>query len=352
MDPLTIGLIGGSALAGIGGSIMAGNAQRDAAKSAERTARAAQQLLLDTPMATIEEQELVLGQLAQIGELTPEMLQALELGPSEMEGVSTDPRLAATQMQALEQLAGLSEGGLSEADIAALEQTRRSVEGSQEARQEAILQDMQQRGIGGAGAELAMRLAATQGAADRQNQASLDVTRQAQARALQALAQQANLAGQVRSQEFGEQSDIARAQDAIREFNLRNQQRVQDSNVAARNQAQAANLSTAQEIANRNVGLMNQQQQFNKGLIQQQFQNEMQRRGGAANMAQGISQAQMNQGAADAAMYSGIAGGLAQAGMAGAGMMHQGMMVDKKLAAANPHAGQSYMGPLQGPRRP
>ena len=332
-DPLTIGMIGGSAAAGTIGSFLGGRANRRAARRAAEEIRRAQQLLLDTPMPTVEEQEIALQQLEQIGELSPEMLEALQLGPSAMEGVSTDPRLEAAQMRALEQLAGLSEGGLSEADIAALEEARRSVEGAQQARQEAILQDMQQRGIGGAGAELAMRLAATQGAADRQNQASLDVTRQAQARALQALAQQANLAGQVRGQEFGEQSDIARAQDAIREFNLRNQQRVQDANVAARNQAQAANLATAQEIANRNVGLMNQQQQFNKGLIQQEFQNEMQRRGGAANMAQGVAQAQMNQGAADAAMYSGIAGGLAQAGMAGAGMMHQGNMLDKRIAA-------------------
>ena len=242
---------------------------------------------IDVP--TIDEQQIALEELASVGELTPEMLQALELGPSEMEMISTDPRLQASQMAALETLGGLAEGGLSEADLAALEEARRSVEGAQTAREQAILQDMQQRGIGGAGAELAMKMASAQGAADRQNQASLDATQAAQMRALQALSAQADLAGSVRGQDFSEQAQIAAAQDAIRQFNMQNQQRVQDQNVGMRNQAQQLNLAERQRLADSNVNQRNQQQMYNQGLAQQQFQNEIQKAGGVAAQNQAMA---------------------------------------------------------------
>ena len=242
---------------------------------------------IDVP--TIDEQQIALEELASVGELTPEMLQALELGPSEMEMISTDPRLQASQMAALEKLGGLTEGGLSDADIAALEEARRSVEGAQTAREQAILQDMQQRGIGGAGAELAMKMASSQGAADRQNQASLDMARTAQARILESIMAEADLAGSLRGQDFSEQAQIAAAQDAIRQFNMQNQQRVQDQNVGMRNQAQQLNLAERQRLADSNVNQRNQQQMYNQGLAQQQFQNEIQKAGGVAAQNQAMA---------------------------------------------------------------
>ena len=242
---------------------------------------------IDVP--TIDEQQIALEELASVGELTPEMLQALELGPSEMEMISTDPRLQASQMAALEKLGGLTEGGLSDADIAALEEARRSVEGAQTAREQAILQDMQQRGIGGAGAELAMKMASSQGAADRQNQASLDMARTAQARILESIMAEADLAGSLRGQDFSEQAQIAAAQDAIRQFNMQNQQRVQDQNVGMRNQAQQLNLAERQRLADSNVNQRNQQQMYNTGLAQQQFQNEIQKAGGVAAQNQAMA---------------------------------------------------------------
>jgi hypothetical protein len=263
---------------------------------------------LDVP--DIGEQEIVLEELASMGELTPEMLQALSLDPSAMEDISTDPRLAAAQMAALESLGQISKGGLTEGDMAAIEQARREVDSAQTAREQAILQDMQQRGIGGAGAELALKLASAQGAADRQGAASLDVVRDAQARALQALAAQGDLAGSVRGQDFGEQAQIAAAQDAIRQFNLQNQQRVQDQNVGLRNQAQQMNLGEMQRIAEANAAARNQEEMYNKALIQQQYQNEIQRAGGVAQQYQNMANYQQNKQAQGNAFM----GGLIQAG--------------------------------------
>jgi len=54
----------------------------------------------------------------------------------------------------------------------------------------------------------------------------LDVSAQAQSRALQALMQGGQLGGQIRQQDFGEQSEKAQAQDAINRFNTANRQQV------------------------------------------------------------------------------------------------------------------------------
>lgn len=288
------------------GGLAGQNAKKNAARDLDRLGkeRAALFGAIDTP--DIEDQELALEQLALMGELDPEMLQALDLGPTAMEDVAVDPRLVETQMDALAQLAQLSEGGLTEADLAAIEQTRRSVDAAENARQESILQEMQQRGQGGAGAELAARLASSQGAADRQNQASLDISQQAQNRALQALAEGANLAGSVRGQEFGEQSDIARARDLINQFNVSNRQNVANQNVGARNQAQAANLAARQAIADQNVALRNQQQMYNKQLLQQEFDNRMRRAQGMAGGSQLQAQGAQVRGATDSQTQAGI----------------------------------------------
>lgn len=325
-------IAGGVGLVGnIIGGARAADAQKDAARRAEETARQAQQMITGIELPEIEQQKLALEMLQQVGEFTPEMLQALEYEPTAMEDISTDPRLASAQMQALEQLGIVSEGGMTDADRAAIEMARRDVDAAQTAREQAILQDMAQRGIAGSGMELALKLQSAQQAADRQNQAALDQARATQARALQALSDQGVLAGQVRRQDFGEQSDIARAQDRIREFNLRNQQRIADTNVSARNQAQKTNLATAQEIANRNVGLRNQQQQFNRGLLQQQFQNELQRAQAAAGQAANIGNAQLAIGQADANFYGGIGSAIQGAANVGAAAyMDDGKSGNKK----------------------
>lgn len=306
MGAVTAAVVGGTVAAGAIGSSMAADAQRDAAKSAEQTARGAQRMVMGVELPEIEKQRIALEELAVQGELEPEMLQALELAPSSMEEISTDPRLAAAQMKALETLGEISEGGMTEGDMAALETARRQVDADQTAREQAILQDMQQRGISGSGMELAMKLQAAQGSADRQGAASLDQVQAAQQRALQALSQEAQLAGAIRGQEFGEDAQIAAAQDAIRQFNLQNQQRVQDTNVNLRNQAQGANLAARQAAADANVALRNQQQMYNKELEQQRYQNELNRASAAAGLAQGVAQAQRDMGAANANQISGI----------------------------------------------
>lgn len=265
-----------------------------------------------------------------MGEFTPEMEQFIELGPTTMEDISVDPRLKAAQMAALEQMAGLSETGLTPADIAALEQVRRGAAGEAQAKQEQILQEMQQRGQGGSGAELIARLQAAQAGADRASAQGLDVAQMAQQRALQALSQQGAMAGQLRGQEFGEQSDIARARDIVNQFNVQQQQGLQSRNVAAQNQAALRNLSERQRIAEQQAAIQNYQQEQNKALEQQRFQNEMALASGRAGQYTGAAQDAQQRAAQSAQMWAGMGQGI------GSGLMGAGMLGAFSGGGANP----------------
>lgn len=309
---MSAALIGAIAAPIIGG-LMGQDAARSQVKDAKnaRAQALAQYAGIDLP--SLAEQKLNLETLQSAGELTPEMEQALSLGSSAMEQISADPRLKAMQMSALEQMAGVAEKGMSPADMAAFELARKKAASENQAMQAQILQNMQARGQGGSGAELIARLKGAQSAADSLQDAQLEQARQQQAARMQAMSQLGNMSTQVRQQDVGEQSDVARAKDLVSRFNLENQQGVGQRNVGSRNQAQAANLQNQQNILNQNVALRNQQQQANKQLLQQQFNNQLALASGRAGQYQGVAQAAQNQAANTAGMYSGIGQGVGTA---------------------------------------
>jgi hypothetical protein len=175
--------------------------------------------------------------------------------------------------------------------------------------------------------ELAARLQGAQDSATRLSSAGDRLTQDARARALQALSQTGNMAGELRSQDFGEQEKIARARDAINQFNVQNQQQLQSRNISEQNRAQLANMQARQAMADSNLQLRNQEQQYNKGLQQQNFQNQMSKVGGQSGAATQVGNAQAGIHNANANMWSGIGstlGGVATAyGAAQAGKAQQ-----------------------------
>ena len=268
-------------------------------------------------------------ELKYLGDFDPRLEQALTLQDTAMEQVAADPRLQAQQMAALESIAGMTGQEMTPAEQAALMQIRRGAAAEAQAKQGQILQNMQARGLGGSGAELIAKLKAAQSGADRQGAMGLDVAKQAQQRALQAMSQQGQLAGNIHAQDVGEQERLAAARDVVNKFNLTNQQAVGQRNVAAQNQAGLRNLQTQQDLANRNVAQRNLAQQHNIGRDEREFQMQRQL---AANRA-GIQADMGNQAAqAGANMASGIAqigAGLGQGLGAYAGYSHQNDMLKK-----------------------
>jgi len=241
----------------------------------------------------IEKQKIML----QIPELAG-VLQAEQLGSSGMEDITADQQSVDAQRSAMSKLQELADKGFSEEDRAASRMLSRQVGGDEQARQNSIIADMAARGQGSGGQELAARLASSQGAASRQAQSADQLAiDQANARK-QALSQLGSQASQFRGQQFQEQSSAAQARDTINQFNA-----LQRAN------AGQTNLANRQNIANQSAGIKNQEQQYNKGLVQQQFQNQLSKASGqqaaAGNLAQNYQQQANSQAQASQAQAQG-----------------------------------------------
>jgi len=140
-------------------------------------------------------------------------------GPTAMEGIEISPEVLAAQRDTLNTMEEVSREGYTAQEKADMTRGKMDIATTEQGQRQAIMQQMQQRGMGGSGAELASKLLAQQGGANRMAQRGMDVQALGKARALQALQAKGQLAGQMRGQEFGEKRAVATAQDAIGAFN-------------------------------------------------------------------------------------------------------------------------------------
>lgn len=220
----------------------------------------------------------------QVVSLNPELEQAVTLGPSAMEGISTDPRLKQAQMNALNKLMEVgNEGGMTLEDRGRLATINNEVNANLKGNTDAIMQNLASRGMSGGMTELVARQNATQAAANRASQQGFDVAAEAQKRALNALMSGAELGGNMQSQEFSQKARVAEARDAIGRFNTENTQGVNNRNTDRTNNSRQWNAEVGQRIADANTNLNNETERYNgNGLAQQGFDNRMVKVGGIA----------------------------------------------------------------------
>lgn len=227
----------------------------------------------------------------EVVSLNPELESAVSLGPSEMAGIATDPGLRNTQLKALNRLSEIGDaGGMDAQFMADSNQVLTDVNAANQGREGAIQQNLATRGLSGGMSELVARNMSAQNASNQHAQSALDLKAQAEQRALQSLMQSGQLAGQMQGQDFNQASSKAQAADSIARFNAANTQDVNSRNVQTRNDAQRSNAQNKQNVANQNTGLKNQAQQYNLGLSQQQYENELRKRGLISGAAQGQAQ--------------------------------------------------------------
>lgn len=210
------------------------------------------------------------------GELTPAEAQAQIQQASAQAGVQVPEELVETQMGALNQLREIAtSGGLTDMDKAQLEEIRTQIGQQVQGQQQAVMQNMQERGLGGSGMELAAKLQATQAGADRAARMGTDVAAQAQQRALAAIAQSGQMAGQIRGQSVQEQQVKAEAADRINAFNAQMAQQAALANQQARQQTNLTKFNRAQELENQRVATANQAAMMPFNAAQQEFENRL-----------------------------------------------------------------------------
>jgi hypothetical protein len=281
---------------------MSKNAGKSEMKQANRLMRDNIARLEAIGIPTIEAQQIALQSPELVG-----LLEAEALGPSRLEQVEMDPRLQAAQMAALEGITGFTESGRDAQSRLDLEQGLGRVAGAEQAK----LQQLREDPTLGQGQRLALQAQTIQGAGQSGKDIALQTAAQAQQARMAALGQQGSMASQMSQQQLALAGQKASAADAIAQFNTQNKQNINMFNAQNRIATQRGTEATR-----------NQQEMYNKGLIQQQFQNQMAKATGVtgaqtnlANMyAQQAGAAAQGQATQNAAILGGVTG------LAGAGI--------------------------------
>jgi hypothetical protein len=190
--------------------------------------------------------------------------QAVQAGPSAFNKVNVDPTTRAEQLEAVNQLRGIySQGGMDPQARADTAQAMQTANQNAAALQGNIRNQMAQRGLSSSGANFAAQRSAAQNAANQGGLMALQAQAAGSQRAMGALQGAAGLAGQVRTQDYGQAADKAKATDLINQFN--------------------ANLSTNNNQFNAGQRQNAQQSTFNNGYAKAQGV------GGQAKAYQGLA---------------------------------------------------------------
>lgn len=177
--------------------------------------------------------------LPSIQSLTPEQVELLKYRDIQSNLQTEDPRLKLAQMQALKQLQNISQdGGMTDQMRFRLALANQNAAQQARGQRGALQQQMQSRGLGGSGLNLASQLGANQAAVQGRSMQGLGAAAEAERRALQALQGVSGLAGSIRGQDMQRKQAL----DAIRRFNASNRLSTRQANQAqqwAQNQARA-----------------------------------------------------------------------------------------------------------------
>ena len=263
------------------------SAERSSDKASDLTkAQIARLDAIDLP--DIEKQKLLLENPELVG-----LLDSEQLDPSALEEISLDPAARDAQLKALESLQEYGDTGITDTDKYAMEQMLGEVDAATKSNQAGIEADMARRGMDSSGAALMAKQNAQQSGANNAREKAMQMAAQGQQNRMGALSQLSSQAGNMQQQDFARQAQVGSAKDVIAQ-----------ANAANRYQTNAANLGARQSIENQRANLSNQQQTHNKGLQQQQFQNELSKAGqqnvasqNAANTANALAGSQAQAGA-------------------------------------------------------
>lgn len=206
---------------------------------------------------------------------------------------SDDPLTRSAQLSALAKMSGLADTGLSDADQAGYTKAINNANQLARSGNAAAMNNAVARGVGGSGLEFIMREQANQDAAQRAQEAGLQVAGDAAKQ--RALYNQAFLSGtsQMRDQDYKTNANNA---SIINQFN--------QNNTNARNQA-----------SQYNTGLKNDAFQYNQGLKDKNYNNQINKADKIAGINTQVGNTYAAENSADQARNNAIVGaGLGVAG--------------------------------------
>lgn len=309
---------GASAAGSIVGGIIASQQAKKAAAAQAAATQAAITELQKVGIPSIEAQKIVLQNPAFVEQYVAQQAQAEQQGQSQFNNIQESPELRGNTLSAISKMNEQASAPLTATEKAELNAQRRTAESGLTSNMGRILQEQQARGMLSGDQELAAKMQAAQATMQQEAQGSQSMMGQAQQRALDSLLNSSNMSAQLRAADFGQASQKASAQDVINAFNTQNRQQTGLTNTSAQNAANLRNVEAKQSLENQRAINANLQETNNKGLLQQQYNNEL----GKAQAMAGAYTGQANmigqQGAAQAANTMGMYQGIGQAAAGGA----------------------------------
>jgi hypothetical protein len=201
------------------------------------------------------------------------LLNAEEIGETELSKISQDPKLQAIQEENLARLKAQSEEGLSQIDRMDLEEALGAASAQAKSMRAAQEAEAQRRGLGDSGVTTVAKLLGNQSVANQARRDALEKIRMSKMGRDQAAAQRTNQAAQMQAADFARKAQVGSAADAINRANAMNRQQVAQANLAAR-----------QNIANQRANIANMQAGMANQLAQQNFENQMSLASGKAGV--------------------------------------------------------------------
>lgn len=143
-----------------------------------------------------------------------------DAGQSAFQNLSTDPRMRDMALKEMSQMDAISNaGGLDPQSLAAMDQAKDMANSDVQARNGALQQNLQARGMGGSGADISGLIAAQQGGANREHMAAVQNGAAARQRSMEAMGNAAHMANDIGDRDWSRAAQRAGALDSNARFN-------------------------------------------------------------------------------------------------------------------------------------
>jgi hypothetical protein len=261
-------------------------------------------LYKDMPLPEFE--RLIAPQLQQVGQITPEVYDAI-IG--EQPQVQEDPALREAQLRGLLGMEQVAKEGLPLQDRLRAQDLQRGVAGELGRADASVLRNLAQRGRAGGGTELAARLATQGRAAETARGMGSDLAQQGIQNRLMALRAAPEMAGAIRGADLQKLAQNAAMQQRYNDYVSNFQTQAAANAAQQRNMAQQQNLSERQRIADFNRLSPYQTAKDRDQQALAGFGAQMQQAGGIANSLGNLGQHASNIETARQDQISAIGGG-------------------------------------------
>lgn len=254
------------------------------------------------------------------GAVNPEKIDTTDQGNTEFNNISLDPASRQAMMNALTGFQDISDsGGLDANAKLGIQQAMDAATQQARGEQGAIQQTAQAMGQGGGDFALTQRAIAAQGASNTAATQGQQEAAEAEANREAALGNLATVGGNINASDYSQAANKAQAQDTINASNTSAKNTAATNNVSNNLAGQQFNVANAQGVNAANTAANQNNAYYNANLPQQQFNNELQKASGTANVNANQATAANQAAANNSAMWGKLLGAGATIGGAALG---------------------------------